>query len=99
MTTLNAKWLTINGYRAVMRHELSCITNGDFYITYLSNGRQIGEITTNSPDREHLTKTISFTDEDGNDISNVTVNSSPATVLTAKDAAIHKTVVRAFRFH
>ena len=99
MKSLRTQWFIINGYRAVTRHVLSCMTNSDLFITYLSDGKRIAEITMNSPERAHPTKNITFTDQDGKHISEITINESPKPILAAKDAELHQSVVRAFRFH
>lgn len=98
VTVLNAEWLTINGHRALTRHELSCMTGSDFYVTYISDKKFIVEITTNRPSAVKTNKTVKFVDKDGKFISDVALTDPPHATLTDADAVLHTKILLTFRF-
>ncbi len=95
MTVLSAKWLTVSGHRALMRHEHSCMTEGDLLVTVAADGTRIVEITTNNPNAPKK-DTIHLTDAKGKSIGDM--QTFAGDVLDDHDSAVHLEVLNAFRF-
>ena len=95
---LSAEWLTINGHRALMRHELSCMTGSDFYVTYITDKKFVAEITTNRPSSVKTNKTVTFVDKDGKHISDMAITDPPHATLTDADVDLHTKILLTFRF-
>ena len=95
-TILRSESLRINGYRAVERYVLSCITGGDFYVTRITDGNRIAEITMNKPTDATKTGYISFTDGKGNYTGGSPTYNGHS--LTDADAVIYQQILDAFHF-
>lgn len=97
MTVLKAEWVIVGGHRALMRHELSCMTGSDLYVTYASDKKFIAEIVMNKPSAG-TNSSVTLVDEHGKFISDLEVNNPPRAILTDADAALYGKILQSFRF-